>query len=111
MLFLGIGFVGIIVPGLPTTPFWLLAAGLFFKSSNRMYNWVINNKFCGKHIRNFREKKAIPLTAKIVSIGSMWTMLALALIFVVESQQIIILLLSLGLLGTIVLLFIPTVKD
>ncbi|MBN2682818.1 MAG: YbaN family protein [Bacteroidales bacterium] len=111
LIFLAIGFVGIIVPGLPTTPFWLIAAGLFFRSSNRMYNWVINNKFYGKHIRNYREKKGITFTAKVVSIGSMWTMIILSMVFIFESREFFILLPALGLAGTIFLLIIPTIKE
>ena len=56
-LFLGllltlIGFIGIIVPGLPTTPIMILAAACFFRSSEKLYNWVLSNKYYGHHIRN-----------------------------------------------------------
>jgi uncharacterized protein len=53
----GIGTVGIFVPLLPTTPFYLLAAACFFRSSDRLYRWLIGNKWCGPYIRNYREHR------------------------------------------------------
>ena len=57
-----LGVVGIFVPLLPTTPFLLLAAAL----------WVLAHRCFGGYIRNFRENRAIPLRAKVVSIALMW---------------------------------------
>ena len=52
-LSLGIGIIGIVVPGLPTTPFILLTAGLYIKSSDRLYQKLINSRFIGPYINNF----------------------------------------------------------
>lgn len=78
-LFLAIGFlclacglVGIFVPLLPTTPFLLLSAALFFRSSPRAYRWLLQHRYLGSYIRNFREEKAIPLRAKVVAISLLW---------------------------------------
>lgn len=71
-LSLALGILGIFLPLLPTTPFLLLTAALYFKSSPRLYNWLLNHKHLGPYIRNFRENKAIPLRAKIISISLMW---------------------------------------
>lgn len=80
---LGLGVLGIFLPLLPTTPFLLLAAALWVKGSPRLYTWLLENKYLGTYIRNFRENKAIPLRAKIVSITLMWlTMLATAFLVV-----------------------------
>jgi uncharacterized protein len=68
----GIGTVGIFVPLLPTTPFYLLAAACFFRSSDRLYRWLIGNKWCGPYIRNYREHRAIPRHAKIVALILLW---------------------------------------
>ncbi len=67
-----LGIVGIFVPLLPTTPFLLLSAAAYFKGSPRLYNWLINHKYLGPYIRNFRENKAIPMRAKIVSVTLLW---------------------------------------
>lgn len=80
-LSLALGILGIFLPLLPTTPFLLLTAALYFKSSPRLYNWLLNQKHLGPYIRNFRENKAIPLRAKIISISLMWITMLLLRIF------------------------------
>lgn len=68
----GLGFAGIFLPLLPTTPFLLLAAALYVRSSPRLYDWLLTNRWLGEYIRNFRENRAIPLRAKVVSLTLMW---------------------------------------
>lgn len=67
-----LGIIGIFLFLLPTTPFLQLTAALYFRSSPRLYHWLIRQKYLGTYIRNFRENKAIPLRAKIVSISLIW---------------------------------------
>ena len=69
---LALGIIGIFIPVLPTTPFLLLTAALYFKGSPRLYQWLLNHKYFGPYIRNFRENKSIPLRAKIISLSLMW---------------------------------------
>ena len=79
-LSLVLGIIGIFLPILPTTPFLLLSAALFFRSSPRLYNWLLNQKYLGTYIRNFREHRAIPLRAKIVSVSMVWITLSYCVI-------------------------------
>ncbi len=67
-----LGVVGIFVPLLPTTPFLLLSAALWVRSSPRLYDWLLAHPCLGGDVRNFRENRAIPLRAKIVSLTLMW---------------------------------------
>lgn len=67
-LALAIGVVGVFVPLLPTTPFLLLAAACFFRSSDRLYSWLVNHKWLGSYIRNYREHRAMTRRAKAVSV-------------------------------------------
>ena len=67
-----LGVVGIFVPLLPTTPFLLLAAWAFCRSSPRLYDRLLAHPCLGAYVRNFREYRAIPLRAKVVSIALMW---------------------------------------
>ena len=55
-IFLGLGILGIFIPGLPTTPFLLLTAALYLRSSQRLYQKLISNKILGKYIQNYTEK-------------------------------------------------------
>ena len=68
----GVGMIGIFVPLLPTTPFLLLAAACFVRSSERLYDWLIHHKWFGAYIRHYREHRAITLRAKIVTLVLLW---------------------------------------
>ena len=83
-LSLALGIIGIILPILPTTPFLLLSAALYIRSSEKLYLWLINQKYLGTYIRNFREHKAIPLRAKIISITLIWITLIYCTLIVSE---------------------------
>ena len=74
LVFLGslsllMGVLGIFLPVLPTTPFLLLAAAMYMRSSQRLYDWLMSHKHLGAYIRNFREHKALPLRVKVVSVA------------------------------------------
>lgn len=72
-LCVGLGIAGIFLPLLPTTPFLLLAAALYVRSSPRLYTWLLTNRWLGVYVRNFRENRAIPLRAKVISLTLMWS--------------------------------------
>jgi uncharacterized membrane protein YbaN (DUF454 family) len=69
---LGLGILGIFLPVLPTTPFLLLTATLWMRGSPRLHGRLMASKHLGPYIRNFREQRAIPLRAKMVSVAMLW---------------------------------------
>lgn len=71
-IFVGLGILGMILPIMPTTVFLLLAAGCYAKSSPKFYKWLHTNKFFGKHLQNYRDKKGMPVSAKVFSISFLW---------------------------------------
>ena len=79
-----LGVVGVFLPLLPTTPFLLLAAALYFRSSPRLYEWLLAHPHLGTYIRNFRENRAIPLRVKIVSVALVWVTLLYCAFFCCE---------------------------
>lgn len=88
-LFIAIGFIslvlgiiGVFVPLLPTTPFLLLTAALFFRSSPRLYNRLIENRWCGKSILNYREGRGVSLSAKIFTLTVLWVSIISTVILV-----------------------------
>lgn len=89
---LALGILGIFLPLLPTTPFLLLTAALYFKGSPRLYNWLLNHRHFGPHIRNFRENKAIPLRAKVISLVLMWGTMLYCIFFLIPLLWVKILL-------------------
>jgi uncharacterized membrane protein YbaN (DUF454 family) len=108
--FLGLGIIGIFLPILPTTPFLLLAAACYTRSSKRLYNWLLTNRWLGNYIRNYRERKGVPFKIKILSISFLWIAIGYSAIFVVHILlgRIILILIAIGV--TIHILSIQTLK-
>ncbi len=73
-----LGVIGIFLPVLPTTPFLLLAAACFVRSSRRFYLWLVNHTHLGPWIRDYLEGKGIPLKGKVYAIGLMWASIGLS---------------------------------
>ena len=70
-----LGAVGVVLPILPTTPFLLLAAFCFAKSSRRMHNWFIGTKLYEKHLKTFAETRAMTMKTKLSPMGMASTMM------------------------------------
>lgn len=84
LISLCLGVVGIFLPVLPTTPFLLLSAALFLKSSRPLYDWLLNHPRLGPYIRNFMEHKAIPLRVKVISVSMVWITLVYCAVAVAD---------------------------
>lgn len=110
-LLLGLGIVGIYVPGLPATPFLLLAAACYLRSSERLFHWLVSRPRMGPQLRLFLQKKAVPRRVKAVSLVLAWAVLGGLALFVVQSAFMKLLFISLALIKTVVMLVIPTLED
>ncbi len=110
-LCLALGVIGVVVPGLPTTPFLLLAAGLYVRSSDRLYQWLIRNPWLGRYISQWQKEKGLSLKSKVSSIILMWAMITISVIFFVNSPALRLIIAFVGFIGTAVMGFIiPTIK-
>ncbi len=108
---LALGIIGIFVPGLPTTPFLLLSAGLFVKSSERLYSALIKNRYLGAQILDFQQKKGLTKKTKIYAICLMLIMISISTAFFVNILAIKIIIVLIGIIGIIVMGFIiKTIK-
>lgn len=111
MIFTGIGLIGVVIPGLPTTPLMILAAACFAKSSQRFYNWIINNRMFGEHVKNYREGNGIPKRSKPVILGTMWAFVLFAVFIAIPdsapeiSRNATVIL---AVIGTVFILRIPS---
>jgi uncharacterized membrane protein YbaN (DUF454 family) len=94
LISLALGVLGIFLPVLPTTPFLLLSAALFLKSSMTLYTWLVNHPVLGVYIKNYMESKIIPVRVKIMSISIMWITMLFTIIFAVNNVWLRILLLA-----------------
>ena len=93
-----LGIIGIFVPVLPTTPFLLLAAACYLRSSHRFYNWLMNNRYFGSYIRNYLEGKGMPLPVKIYTVAFLWIAIGIS-IFLISDEMIVDILLALVAIG------------
>ncbi|WP_298188041.1 YbaN family protein [uncultured Pseudomonas sp.] len=73
-----LGVIGIFLPVLPTTPFLLLAAACFMRSSKRFYLWLVNHRQLGPWIVDYLEGQGIPLKGKVYAISLMWLSIVLS---------------------------------
>ncbi|WP_425915720.1 YbaN family protein [Pseudomonas sp. GWSMS-1] len=77
-LSVALGVIGIFLPVLPTTPFLLLAAACFMRSSKRFYTWLVNHRQLGPWIVDYLEGQGIPLKGKVYAISLMWLSIGLS---------------------------------
>ena len=107
---LALGTLGIFLPLLPTTPFYLLTAWLYMKGSDKLYQKVMNNKFFGTIVRDFQEEKAIPLKTKIFSVSLLWITILSSAFFFVQILWVKILLIAIAVGVTVHILSYKTKK-
>jgi uncharacterized membrane protein YbaN (DUF454 family) len=69
--FFGLGAVGTVVPGLPTTPFMLLALWAFSRSSKRFHDWLYAHKLFGPPLIQWNTHRIIPVKAKLLALVTM----------------------------------------
>lgn len=86
VLSLALGVIGAFLPILPTTPFVLLAAYFFARSSPELNSWLHNHKIFGKIIYDFQVEKAITIHAKIISISMLWLSILISVIFALQGR-------------------------
>jgi len=110
-LFLGLGTLGIFLPLLPTTPFWLLTCWFYIRSSEKLYNKVMANRYFGSYIRAYVVDKSIPLKGKIITLVVMWVAMICSAIFFVNVLWLRILLIVIAIGVTWHILSFPTRKE
>ena len=107
LLFVGglsvvLGVIGIFLPVMPTTPFLLLAAACFMRTSPKFYNWLVGHPRLGKYLVYYLEGKGIPLKAKVYTIATMAISMSVTCYFVPITAVRILL----PLVGALVALYI-----
>ena len=108
-LCVGLGWLGVVTPGLPTTPFLLLASWLFYRSSPRLQQWLLNS-WLGRYIRNYEREKGMHIRSKLFAIGLMLLMSSVSIIFFLHTFWPRIIVAIAGIIGTIVVwCFVPTI--
>lgn len=109
--FVALGVIGIFLPVMPTTIFLIIAAACFARSSERFYNWLLNNKRFGKLIRDYREHKGMPLRAKVIAILMLNVVIGYSALFAVTLLWVKILLFTIAAGVTAYLLSLKTIPS
>ena len=86
----GMGVIGIFVPGWPTTIFLIIASYFYIRSSDKLHDLLLNNKILGIYLKNYYSGKGMPVKAKIFSISMMWGFGLLSIFLWIPSNLIII---------------------
>ena len=107
---LGLGALGVFLPVLPTTPFLLLSAAFYYKGSERMHRWLLNNKLFGNYIKNYKEGRGITLKAKAITLLLLWTTICYSAFFIVNMIALQIVLLAIAGGVSIHILTLPTFR-
>jgi uncharacterized protein len=108
---LGLGAIGLFLPILPTTPFLLLSAACYLRSSKRMHKWLLGNRWFGEYIKNYQEGKGIPLKTKLIAISVLWAAILYSALFVIDEivlAQVALLIVALGV--SVHLVRLPTLR-
>ncbi len=108
--FVAVGLIGIVLPILPTTPFLLLAAACYSKSSKRCHDWLLTNRLFGNYIRNYLEGNGIPMRVKLSTIAFLWVTISISAFFFVDTFWVRILLLVIAICVTVHILALRTLK-
>tara|TARA_B100001142_G_C14297097_1_gene641319 strand:+ start:1304 stop:1732 length:429 start_codon:yes stop_codon:yes gene_type:complete len=109
--FVALAALGVALPGIPTTPFLILAAACYIRSSQKLYDWLISNKTFGPYLKDYREGKGIPKKAKILAISMIILFVGSSVIFGIEDQILKIVVGVLGLTGLLYVIFkVPVAK-
>jgi uncharacterized protein len=103
-----LGILGIFLPILPTTPFLLLAAACYARSSDRFLHWLLKNRYFGDYISNYREGRGMPRSTKILTIIALWVTLGISAAFAATTLWLRLLLAVVGIGVTVHLLRLGT---
>ena len=103
-----LGVLGMFLPLLPTTVFLLMAAYCYSRSSERFHTWLLNNRLCGKYIRNYKSGEGISVRQKVSTISILWVSIGFSIWIISAGFWITLLLIAIALAVTVHLLWIKT---
>ncbi|HEX8285004.1 MAG TPA: YbaN family protein [Pyrinomonadaceae bacterium] len=109
-LCVALAVLGVFLPLLPTTPFLLLASACYVRSSERLHGWLMGNRVLGGYIRNFKERRGIPLRAKFTTVALLWLPLLYS-VYRLDLLWLELLLVTMGVVWSAVIFRMKTLKE
>ena len=110
-LALALGFIGLFLPVIPTTPLVLVAAACYMRGSERLHGWLLESKWFGETIRTYQAGQGLRKATKIRSFTLMWIVIIVSAVFYVESLLIRLVMFGSAIYATRVLLRLPTYSE
>ena len=110
-LLVGIGVLGVFLPLLPHTIFFLLAAACYARGSERAHTWLMTNRFFGRYLRNYSEHRGATPGTKAVTIAMLWIGLAISAWLITPAVWIYAILAAVGVGVTAYVLSLRTLRD
>lgn len=109
---MGLGALGVVVPGLPTTPFLLLASWLFYRSSPRLQQWLLAS-WLGKYIRSYHRRGGMTVAQKASAVGMMVAMVLISTFLLIPEGSVARIIVPIaGAVGGLTVVFaVPNAKD
>lgn len=104
LIAVALAFVGVFVPGMPTTVFVIIASYFFVRSSPRLDAWLHRNRWLGPSLKRYRETGGMDVRSKTIALAAMWVGLTISW-FLLASVTLQFVTLGLGLIGTATILF------
>ena len=105
-----LGLIGVVLPGLPTTPFILLAAACYAKASPRLHAWLLTHRLTGPRLRDWEANRSLTRRTKTIAVVSMLVMVSFSIWSFRHRWIAQVVLVVLGAVGAWVVLRIPTRK-
>lgn len=103
-----LGLIGVVLPGLPTTPFILLAAACYAKASPRLHAWLLHHRWFGPMLRDWERDRSLTRRSKTIAILSMTVMVGISIWSFHGRPVVQAVLLVTAAVGVAVVLRIPT---
>jgi uncharacterized membrane protein YbaN (DUF454 family) len=111
LFFLALAIIGVLLPGLPTTPFLILAAWFFARSSEKWHRRLLDNELFGPLLRNWEQRRCISLRTKIVALVSMLVAGGASVTFVIQDPLLRLVIVGFMALGCATVVSIRTCRD
>ena len=111
LLFVGLASLGVVLPGLPTTPFLILAAWFFARSSEKWHQRLLQSELFGPLLRNWEQRRCISLQAKLVALLSMLLAGGASVIFAIQDPVVKLIVVGLMAVGGLTVMSIRTCQE
>ena len=108
--FVALGTIGIFIPLLPTTPFLLLAAYCYLRSSERLHTWLLTNRWFGEYLRNYQDGRGVPVRAKAGTLALLWATITISAVLFVDSLLVRGVLLAIAIVVSVHVLMLKTLE-